>query len=164
MQPFSGHHGGVPAPPRLSLRAALGTRDHETTARGRVRAAPYRTAGCTSPDHHAAAAPQPHAAPPTAAPALPHNGGAEKAAAGLLGVILHDNSAFVQAHPPGYFQSFQDDQHPRATVVACTDSRFHLQLPGRRESGAPRRVMLQRVLEALAAKLADVSRAPDAAP
>ena len=93
------------------------------------------TAGCTSPDLHLAAAPQPRAAQPTAAQALPHNGDAEKAAAALLGVILRDNSAFVQAHPPGYFQSFQNDQHPRATVVACADSRFHLQSIDRAPDG-----------------------------
>lgn len=83
-------------------------------------------AGCTSPDHHAATPPQ----PPLAAAAMAtarSNGQVEKTAAALLGQLLRDNAAFVQNHPPAYFQPFQSDQHPRATVVACADSRFHLQ-------------------------------------
>jgi carbonic anhydrase len=79
--------------------------------------------GCTNADHHATAPHQPNA--PGAA-AL-SNVEAEKSAAGLLGQLLRDNAAFVQSHPPAYFQPFQHEQHPRATVVACADSRFHLQ-------------------------------------
>lgn len=79
--------------------------------------------GCTHLDHPPAASPKPAAPPAAAAP----SGEGEKAAAALLGQILRDNSSFVQNHPPSYFQPFQNEQHPRATVVACADSRFHLQ-------------------------------------
>lgn len=43
----------------------------------------------------------------------------------MLGTILRDNAHFAREHGVGYFQRFRDDQHPRATVVACADSRFH---------------------------------------
>jgi carbonic anhydrase len=39
--------------------------------------------------------------------------------------ILQDNGAFVKAHPKAFFAGFRDEQHPLATVVACSDSRFH---------------------------------------
>lgn len=39
--------------------------------------------------------------------------------------ILQDNGAFVNAHPKAFFAGFRDEQHPLATVVACSDSRFH---------------------------------------
>jgi carbonic anhydrase len=80
--------------------------------------------GCTSAKHHAAAPPQP---PKAKAAAASSSMEAEKTAASLLGQLLLDNTAFVHDHPPAYFQPFQNDQHPRATVVACADSRFHLQ-------------------------------------
>jgi carbonic anhydrase len=80
--------------------------------------------GCAATDHPAAAPSRPRT---STAAASSSNGEAEKAAAALLGQLLHDNAAFVQHHTPSYFQPFQNDQHPRATVVACADSRFHLQ-------------------------------------
>ena len=46
------------------------------------------------------------------------------AAAALLQQILHDNDGFVHAHAARFFDKYRDDQHPRATVVACADSRF----------------------------------------
>lgn len=80
--------------------------------------------GCATADHHAKAPPPPRATT-TAAPSS--NGEAERSAAALLGQLLHDNAVFARDHAPSYFQPFQNDQHPRATVVACADSRFHLQ-------------------------------------
>lgn len=78
--------------------------------------------------------PRAPAAPPEAAPSpkarvTPVDPGAPawKPASALLGQILHDNAIFVHEHAPDYFQPFQEGQHPRATVVACADSRFHLQ-------------------------------------
>lgn len=45
-------------------------------------------------------------------------------ATAALAQILHDNDAWVREHDPKAFARFKDDQHPRATVVACADSRF----------------------------------------
>jgi len=39
--------------------------------------------------------------------------------------LVQDNQAFVRGHGPAHFASFQDAQHPRATVVTCSDSRVH---------------------------------------
>lgn len=47
-------------------------------------------------------------------------------AAAMLGDMLRTNALFVHNHGPGYFADFRDAQHPRATVVACADSRFHI--------------------------------------
>jgi carbonic anhydrase len=47
------------------------------------------------------------------------------AAAAMLGRVLDDNSKFIEAHPAEHFDPFLNEQHPRATVVACSDSRFH---------------------------------------
>ena len=43
----------------------------------------------------------------------------------ILSKILKDNSTFAQSHTKEFFNRFRDEQHPRATVVACSDSRFH---------------------------------------
>lgn len=48
-----------------------------------------------------------------------------KALQGIVKNLVNDNSAFVRTHKPAYFKSFMDDQHPRATVVTCADSRVH---------------------------------------
>jgi carbonic anhydrase len=50
-----------------------------------------------------------------------------RAAAGALGQMMRDNGAFVHSHSKTYFDPFLTSQHPRAIVVACADSRFHLQ-------------------------------------
>jgi carbonic anhydrase len=47
-------------------------------------------------------------------------------AAAMLGDMLRTNALFVHDHGPAYFADFRDAQHPRATVVACADSRFHI--------------------------------------
>lgn len=39
--------------------------------------------------------------------------------------LLDDNNQFVRSHDKKYFSSFVDSQHPRATVVTCSDSRVH---------------------------------------
>lgn len=43
----------------------------------------------------------------------------------ILRKILQDNGAFVKSHSKAFFAGFRDEQHPLATVVACSDSRFH---------------------------------------
>ncbi len=45
-------------------------------------------------------------------------------AAAVLQQFLRDNDGFVHAHPARLFDKYRADQHPRATVVACADSRF----------------------------------------
>src|SRR5262245_5552457 len=52
---------------------------------------------------------------------------ARRNAAAVLGLMLRDNASFVHSHAKGYFEPFQNGQHPRALVVGCADSRFHLQ-------------------------------------
>jgi hypothetical protein len=49
----------------------------------------------------------------------------DRTAAGILGTILRENADFARAHDQRHFDRFRDMQHPRATVVACSDSRFH---------------------------------------
>ena len=44
---------------------------------------------------------------------------------GIVKNLLKDNDAFVKSHKSSYFKSFTDTQHPRATVVTCSDSRVH---------------------------------------
>ncbi len=39
--------------------------------------------------------------------------------------IVQSNRNFVRTHGPEYFKPFVDGQHPRATVVTCSDSRVH---------------------------------------
>jgi carbonic anhydrase len=39
--------------------------------------------------------------------------------------ITQSNRNFVRSHAPAYFSHFLDSQHPRATVVTCSDSRVH---------------------------------------
>lgn len=44
---------------------------------------------------------------------------------GIVQNLLQDNDEFVRSHKPDYFQPFAEGQHPRATVVTCSDSRVH---------------------------------------
>jgi carbonic anhydrase len=46
---------------------------------------------------------------------------------GIVKNLLKDNNAFVKSHKGSYFKPFTDSQHPRATVVTCSDSRVHTQ-------------------------------------
>ena len=43
----------------------------------------------------------------------------------MLKDIVQDNQAFVRGHKPDHFSHFQTSQHPRATVITCSDSRVH---------------------------------------
>ncbi len=43
----------------------------------------------------------------------------------IVKTIVDGNSAFVKSHTSDYFKPFADKQHPRATVVTCSDSRVH---------------------------------------
>lgn len=44
---------------------------------------------------------------------------------GIVKNLLQDNEAFVKGHQAEYFKEFTEGQHPRATVVTCSDSRVH---------------------------------------
>jgi carbonic anhydrase len=46
---------------------------------------------------------------------------------GIIKNLIQDNDAFVRSHPPEYFDPFEQSQHPRATVVTCSDARVHTQ-------------------------------------
>lgn len=46
-------------------------------------------------------------------------------AKGVIATILHDNAEYSRQHSHAYFQGFAKSQHPRATVVTCSDSRVH---------------------------------------
>lgn len=43
----------------------------------------------------------------------------------MLKNIVQDNQTFVRTHRPEHFSHFQTSQHPRATVITCSDSRVH---------------------------------------
>lgn len=43
----------------------------------------------------------------------------------MLKNIIEDNARFVHEHSKDYFSTFFNTQTPRATVVGCSDSRFH---------------------------------------
>lgn len=44
---------------------------------------------------------------------------------GVVNNLLGDNAAFVKSHQANYYKPFAHEQHPRATVVTCADSRVH---------------------------------------
>lgn len=44
---------------------------------------------------------------------------------GVVNNLLGDNAAFVKSHQANYYKPFAHEQHPRATVVTCADSRIH---------------------------------------
>lgn len=46
---------------------------------------------------------------------------------GIIKNLIQDNDEFVRTHEPEYFDSFEQQQHPRATVVTCSDARVHTQ-------------------------------------
>ncbi|MEW5786681.1 MAG: carbonic anhydrase [Pseudomonadota bacterium] len=46
-------------------------------------------------------------------------------ASDILREIAQNNRKFVAGHGPEYFKPFLEGQHPRATVITCSDSRVH---------------------------------------
>lgn len=50
---------------------------------------------------------------------------AQVAVSALAQLLLH-NETFIRQHNARYFAPFASEQHPRVTVVACADSRFHM--------------------------------------
>lgn len=51
---------------------------------------------------------------------------AQGVATQALAQLVAHNDAFVRQHAPRDFSAFAVAQHPRVTVVACADSRFHM--------------------------------------
>lgn len=51
------------------------------------------------------------------------SGNEEEQLHGIVRNLLDDNTAFVKSHKPEYYKPFAEKQHPRATVVTCSDSR-----------------------------------------
>jgi carbonic anhydrase len=62
-----------------------------------------------------------------AAPALAneHEHGDAAVAQAIIKEIQADDSAYIAAHNSAFFQELSKGQHPRATVVTCSDSRVH---------------------------------------
>lgn len=46
-------------------------------------------------------------------------------AKGIVNNLVQDNRQFVRRNGPAHFKPFLDSQHPRATVITCSDSRVH---------------------------------------
>lgn len=64
---------------------------------------------------------------PAHAEAAAHEAGGDETTQlrAIVKTIVDGNAAFVKSHTPEYFKPFADKQHPRATVVTCSDSRVH---------------------------------------
>ena len=62
----------------------------------------------------------------TATLAADHEGGGDAAAArAYIKEIMADDDAYMRAHNAKFFAALAKGQHPRATVVTCSDSRVH---------------------------------------
>lgn len=57
--------------------------------------------------------------------ALAHEHGEAAVARAFIKDIMADDSAYVAAKGSAFFQELSKGQHPRATVVTCSDSRVH---------------------------------------
>jgi len=75
--------------------------------------------------------------------AVPAMAGSDHAAKGdeaaqaraLVNTLLADNGAFVRSHKGHYFDAIIQGQHPRATIVTCSDSRVHTHALDRKPDG-----------------------------
>jgi carbonic anhydrase len=56
---------------------------------------------------------------------LAHEHGEAGVARAFIKEIMAEDSAYVSAKGPAFFQELAKGQHPRATVVTCSDSRVH---------------------------------------
>ena len=64
-------------------------------------------------------------ATPMIAQAEPHAHGDASIARAYIKEILADDSAYIAAHDSAFFKKLAEGQHPRATIVTCSDSRVH---------------------------------------
>lgn len=54
-----------------------------------------------------------------------HEHGEVAKAQAIIKEMMNDDSAYIAAHNATFFQELAKGQHPRATVVTCSDSRVH---------------------------------------
>ena len=54
-----------------------------------------------------------------------HDHGDAAVAQAFIKEIRAQNATYISAHKPAFFQELAKGQHPRATVVTCSDSRVH---------------------------------------
>jgi len=64
-------------------------------------------------------------ASPMIAQAETHAHGDAAVARAYIKEILADDNAYIAAHDSAFFKKLAEGQHPRATVVTCSDSRVH---------------------------------------
>lgn len=67
--------------------------------------------------------------------ALAHEHGEAAVARAFIKDIMADDSAYVAAKGTAFFQELSKGQHPRATVVTCSDSRVHTNMLDRNPEG-----------------------------
>lgn len=64
-----------------------------------------------------------------------HEHGEVAKAQAIIKEMLKDDSTYIAAHKPIFFQELAKGQHPRATVVTCSDSRVHTNMLDRTPEG-----------------------------
>ncbi len=74
-------------------------------------------------------------ATPLAALAHDHVNGDAATAQSIIKEIKADQAAYVTAHSSDFFKELAKGQHPRATVVTCSDSRVHTNMLDRTPEG-----------------------------
>jgi len=64
-----------------------------------------------------------------------HEHGEAAVAQAIIKEIQSDDSAYIAAHNAAFFKELSKGQHPRATVVTCSDSRVHTNMLDRTPEG-----------------------------
>lgn len=64
-----------------------------------------------------------------------HEHGEAILARAFIKEIMADDNAYIAAKGPAFFQELAKGQHPRATVVTCSDSRVHTNMLDRTPEG-----------------------------
>lgn len=64
-----------------------------------------------------------------------HEHGEVAKAQAIIKEMLQDDSAYIASHKATFFQELAKGQHPRATVVTCSDSRVHTNMLDRTPEG-----------------------------
>lgn len=62
---------------------------------------------------------------PLAAQAEEHHAGDAAVAQAYIKEMLSEDKAYIAAHNSKFFKDMSSGQHPRATIIACSDSRVH---------------------------------------
>lgn len=74
-------------------------------------------------------------AAPVMAQAGEHRGGDAAVAQAYIKEIQADSKSYIAAHDAKFFKALSEGQHPRATVVTCSDSRVHTNMLDRTPEG-----------------------------